>query len=129
MVYSATWKNHIQLLQNFFVRLQDAQLTISLPKSKLCQTCVVILGHVVGQGEVAPVAVKCELMRFIGMAAYYRKICYKFSVVLEPLTSLLQKREKLTCSEECQQAFEKIKSLLLSAPMLKAPDFEKPFKL
>ena len=30
-------------------------------------------------------------------------------------------------SIECQWAFEKIKSL--SAPVLKAPDFEKPFKL
>lgn len=32
-------------------------------------------------------------------------------------------------SKECQGAFEKIKSLLLSVPVLKAPDFEKPFKL
>ena len=32
-------------------------------------------------------------------------------------------------SEECQQAFEGIKSLLLTAPVLKAPDFDKPFKL
>ena len=72
---------------------------------------------------------KCEVMRFIGMADYYRKFCCNFSVVAEPLTYLLQKQEKFTRSEECQQAVEKIKSLLLSAPVLKAPDFEKPFKL
>ena len=30
---------------------------------------------------------------------------------------------------ECQQAFERIKSLLLSTPVLKAPDFKKFFKL
>ena len=101
-----------------------------------------ILGHVVDQGEVAPVAAKGEailkfpaptdkreVMRFIGMAGYYRKFCCNFSVVAEPLTSLLQKREKFIWSKECQKAFEKIKSLLLSAPVLKAPDFEKPFKL
>ena len=49
--------------------------------------------------------------------------------MVEPLISLLRKREKLIWSEECQQAFEKVKSLLLSAPVLRAPDFEKPCKL
>ena len=125
-----------------FIRLRDVQLTINLPKSEFCQARVVLLGYVVGQGEVAPVAAtveailkfpaptdKREVIRFIGMAGYYRKFCCNFSVVAEPLTSLLQEREKFTWSEECQQAFEKIKSLLLSAPVLKAPDFEKPFKL
>ena len=125
-----------------FIRLRDAQLTINLPKSEFCQARVVLLGHVVGQGEVTPLAAKveailkfpaptdkCKVMRFIGMAGCYRKFCCNFSVVAEPLASLLQKREKFTWSEECQQAFEKIKSLLLLAPVLKAPDFEKPFKL
>ena len=97
------------------------------------------LGHVVGQGEVAPVAAKVaaifkfpaptdkrEVMRFLGMAGYYCKFCCNFSVVVEPLTSLLRKREKLIWSEECQQAFEKVKSLLFSAPVLRAPDFEIP---
>ena len=117
-------------------------MTINIPKSEFCQRHVVFLSHVVGQGEVAPVAAKVEailkfpdptdkreVMRFIGMAGNYRNFCCNFSVVAEPLTSLLQKGEKFTWSEECQQDFEKIKSLLLSAPVLKAPDFEKPFKL
>ena len=104
VLYSATWEDHIQLLRNFFVRLRDAQLIINLPKGEFCQAFVVFLGHVVGQGEVAPVAAKveailkfpaptdkCEVMRFIGMAGYYHKFCCNFSVVAEPLTSLLQK--------------------------------------
>ena len=101
-----------------------------------------ILGHVVSQGDVAPVATKVEailnfpaptdkheVMRSIGMVGYNHKFCCNFSVVTEPLTSLLQKRENFAWSEEWQQAFEKIKSLLLPAPALKVPDFEKPFKL
>jgi len=63
------------------------------------------------------------------MAGYHRKFCYNFSMVAEPLTSLLQKQRKFMWSKDFQNAFEKIKSLLLSAPVLKAPDFEKPFKL
>ena len=114
-------------------------MTINLPKSEFYQAQVIFLGHVVGQGEVAPIAAKveairkfpvqCEVMRFLGMAGYYRKFCCNFSVVAEPLTTLLRKREKFVWTMECQQAFERIKSLLLSAPVLKAPDFKKLFKL
>jgi len=46
-----------------------------------------------------------------------------------PLTTLLQKKQKFIWSAVCQTAFEKIKSVLLLAPVLVAPDFSKPFKL
>ena len=72
---------------------------------------------------------KREVMRFLGMAGYYRKFCYNFSMVAEPLTTLLQKRKEFLWSQKCQYVFEKIKSLLLSAPVLKAPDFDESFKL
>ena len=117
-------------------------MTINLPKSEFCQARVVFLGHVVGQGEVAPVMTKVqaisnfpapsnkhELMRFLGMSGYYRKFCQTFSVVAEQLTRLLQKREPFIWSADCQAAFLKIKSLLLSVPVLMAPNFGKPFKL
>ena len=142
VLYSTTWEDHIQLMREFFVRLRNAGLTINLPKSEFCQAHVVFLGHEVGQGEVAPIASKVEailkfpppgdkreVMRFLGMAGYYRKFCYNFSVVAKSFTTLLQKQQKFMWSKECQQAFEKIKSLLLSAPVLKAPDFDKSFKL
>ena len=142
VLYSRSWEDHIELLRKFFCRLRDAQLTVNLSKSEFCRARVVFLGHIVGQGEVAPVASKVNaivnfptpddkhaVMRFLGMAGYYRKFCYNFSTVAEPLTTLLQKRQKFVWSNECQCAFEKIKSLLLSAPVLKAPDFGKPFKL
>ncbi|XP_065894244.1 uncharacterized protein [Dysidea avara] len=142
VIYSDSWEDHIQLLQKFFSRLRGAHLTVNLSKSEFCRARVKFLGHIVGQGEVAPVVSKVEailkfptpvdkreIMRFLGMAGYYRKFCYNFSTIAEPLTTLLQKQKKFVWSTECQHAFEKIKSLLLSAPVLKAPDFKKPFKL
>ena len=62
------------------------------------------LGHVVGQCQVRPVDAKVkaivdfpaptrqrEVMRFLGMAGYYRKFCKYFSTVVEPMTQLLKK--------------------------------------
>ena len=66
-----------------------------------------------------------ELMRFLGMAGYYRKFCRNFASVCEPLTNLLKKGSVFEWSITCQKAFETIKSLLVSAPVLATPNFDK----
>ena len=63
------------------------------------------------------------------MAGYYRKFCNNFSAVAEPLTNLLKKRTKFIWNDKCQKAFDTIKAILISSPVLLAPNFEKPFKL
>jgi len=98
------------------------------------------LGHVVGRGGIKPVEAKVEaimnfptsmsksqLMRFLGMVGFYWKFCKNFAVVAEPLTKLLQKRHKFTWEHNQQQAFERVKMLLTTAPVLTMPDFKKPF--
>ena len=70
-----------------------------------------------------------ELMRFLGMAGYYRKFCCNFADVVFPLTNLLRKNVKFEWNEECSQSFERIKAMLGCSPVLAAPDFSKPFKL
>lgn len=59
------------------------------------------------------------------MTGYYRCICKNFSDVASPLTGLLHKAVSFKWSSECQSAFEVLKTLLCSAPVLAAP--EKPF--
>ena len=95
-----------------------------------------------GQGQVKPVDAKVEavvtfptpmnrreLMCFLGMAGYYRKFCKNFSLVAEPLTRLLRKDQPFTWDMRCEEAFKKIKGLLMSAPVLVTPQFDKPFIL
>ena len=142
IIYSDTWKEHMHQLQEFLEKLSQAKLTANLVKSEFGKATVTYLGHVVGQGHVRPIQAKVEaiagfpvptsrkkLMRFIGMTGYYRKFCPNFSDVTASLTSLLSKKVKFTWSENCQRSFEKVKMLLQSAPVLIAPDFNKPFKL
>ena len=142
IIYSDTWEEHLRIIREFFKRLSRAMLTINLSKSEFGQAQVTYLGHVVGQGEVKPVSAKVEaiakfpqpeskkqLMRFLGMAGYYRRFCPNFAAVAEPLTQLLSKRVKFIWSERCDKAFEELKAMLQSAPVLAAPDFRSPFKL
>ena len=72
---------------------------------------------------------KRQLMRFLGMAGYYRKLCDNFSVIAEPLTSLLSKRTKLIWTNDCQKAFDILNAILKNEPVLLAPNFAKEFKL
>ena len=72
---------------------------------------------------------KRQLMRFLGMAGYYRKFCDNFSVTAEPLTNLLSKRTKLIWTNDCQKAFDILNAILKNEPVLLAPNFAKEFKL
>jgi len=69
-----------------------------------------------------------ELMRCLGMAGYYRKFCPHFSVVAQPMTNLLRKDVKFDWTEKCQLAFDKIKVILISSPVLTASNFSKQFQ-
>lgn len=55
--------------------------------------------------------------------------CKNFSDVAGPLTGLLRKAISFKWTSECQSAFEALKTLLCSTPVLVAPQFEKPFLL
>ena len=64
-----------------------------------------------------------------GMAGYYRNFCLNFSEIAAELTNLLSKKVKFVWTDDCQLAFEQVKSLLQKSAILKRPDYEKPFKL
>lgn len=69
------------------------------------------------------------LRRFLGMVGYYRSFCKNFSTVVCPLTNLLSPKTKFDWTESCNKAFQNVKALLLTTPVLAAPDFNRPFQL
>ena len=91
IIYNDTWEEHLRSIRSFFDRLSEFQLTVNLNKSEFCHGTLTYLGHVVGQGQVKPISAKIkaindfpvplskkQLMRFLGMAGYYRKFCNNF---------------------------------------------------
>ncbi|XP_063600011.1 uncharacterized protein LOC134776229 [Penaeus indicus] len=65
----------------------------------------------------------------MGMVGYYRRFCKNFSQVSAPLTDLLSTKRTFRWSDDCQQAFEDLKRLLCTAPVLQAPDISIPFTI
>jgi hypothetical protein len=55
--------------------------------------------------------------------------CPNFSNITEPLTMLLKKNVSFSWSQDCETAFQRVKAMLTSAPVLSAPNFDRPFKL
>ena len=142
VIYSDNWSDHIRQIKRFFQIMREAKLTINLMKSEFGKATVKYLGHIAGQGQVRPLDAKIqtiakfpiptsrkELARFLGMAGYYRNFCLNFSEIAAPLTNLLSKKVKFVWTDDCQLAFDKVKLLLQKSPVLKSPDYEKPFKL
>lgn len=63
------------------------------------------------------------------MVRYYRRFVINFSVLVSPLTDLLKKNVKLVWTDECESSFSKLQSILLSQPVLVAPNFNLPFSM
>lgn len=142
VVHSTTWLDHLSTLRAVFARLANASLTLNLAKCEFGKATVTYLGKEVGRGQVRTVAAKVdaitrfpapatrrELRRFLGMTGYYRTFCRNFSTVVAPLTRLLSPSVSFEWTAECQSAFDSVKALLCTSPVLSAPDFQKPFKL
>ena len=63
-----------------------------------------------------------ELQSFIGMCAYYRRFIEKFSVIAWPLHNLTKKKVKFESTPKEENAFQTLKSKLMTQPLLKLPD-------
>ncbi len=70
------------------------------------------------------------LRSFLGLASYYRKFIKNFAKIAAPLTNLL-KKFAITYEWDgaCDKAFETLKGILVKAPVLKLPDFDKDFEI
>lgn len=124
--------------------VQKAGLTIRPKKSEVGFSSVKFLGHIVGHGLLRPQAetlqkvhdatrptTKRQVRSFLGLTGYYRQFVPNYAQVCHPLTELTRKRapNRLIWGDKEQTAFETLKELLSTEPILKAPDFSKLFVL
>ncbi|MDA0625131.1 RNase H-like domain-containing protein, partial [Acinetobacter baumannii] len=70
-----------------------------------------------------------EIRSFLGHAGFYRRFIKDFSKVSRPLCSLLAKDTPFVFDDSCIQAFDKLKHLLTSTPIIRRPDWNLPFEI
>src|SRR6266542_163564 len=68
-----------------------------------------------------------KIQSFLGLAGYYRRFIQDFSKIAKPMTKLLQKEAMFNWTSDCEAAFQQLKTLLTTAPILTQPDVSKPF--
>ena len=76
-----------------------------------------------------------EVQSFLGFTGYYHRFIPKFAQVTRPLHELTsgdnvgKKKAAIKWDSRCQQAFDDLKKLCTTAPILAYANFTKPFKL
>ena len=132
-------------------RIHGANLKLKLSKCKFFFRKLKYLGHVVsGQGvETDPEMIEpvktwkvpsCvkDVQKFLGFANFFRKFIKGFGSISQPLTQLTGGMKKVDLRKKGavpdfkwearhQEAFDKLREALTSAPVLSYPQFDKPF--
>lgn len=135
-------KSHIENLRKVFEACRNCNLKLNPLKCQFFKTEVQFLGHICSDKGLKPdpkklIAVekyprpsdKDAVRRFVAFINYYRRFVDNFAKLAKPLTNLTKKRVEFLWTAECEQSFQSLKSKLLSKPILKYPDFNKPFKI
>ncbi|XP_022007185.1 uncharacterized protein LOC110906345 [Helianthus annuus] len=139
LVYSPSWSDHLQHLALTLQLLRDHHLVAKMSKCVFGQSQVAYLGHIISAQGVSvdpskidailqwptPSSVK-DVRAFLGLTGYYRRFIRHYATIAGPLTDLLCK-DAFTWNETTHSAFTTLKQLLGSTPVLRLPDFSKPF--
>ena len=137
-------KKHLHMV---FQKLEDAGLVVSRSKCKFNRKEITFLGHdiVAGKGT-KPSKQKVEAIsswpvpqtvqdvrKFMGLCQYYSTYMPNFANIAAVITDLTKgvgpKNRKIIWSDDCQKAFDAIKLLISSSPVLLMPDMSRPFRI
>ena len=142
IVHGTNINQAVERLDSVFTRLKTAGLKLNSKKCHLFQHKVAYLGHVVSEEGIgtdpskieavskwpAPKSIK-ELRSFLGFCSYYRRFIQDFSTIARPLHILTEKNRVYIWNEEAELAFQNLKKILVSSPILGYPDADSEFIL
>uniref|UniRef100_A0A3Q7I386 Reverse transcriptase domain-containing protein n=1 Tax=Solanum lycopersicum TaxID=4081 RepID=A0A3Q7I386_SOLLC len=134
-------EDHVEHLCKVFKVLRDNHFCVKRENCSFAQPTVQFLGHTISHGEIrmdgdkveairnwqAPTKVP-ELRSFLGLANYYRRFIFSYSVIAAPLTNLLKRNREWEWTDACQTAFEKLKTTVTEEPILTLLDFTKALR-
>lgn len=140
IIFSKTYQDHIRDVKAVLSALSQHEWKLKLSKCKFAHTTIDFLGHTVSHNQITvkkdnlekllamkkPTNIK-ELQSFLGLVNYYRKFIQGLNYILEPLMPLLKQGTQWLWTTNHDQAFAEVISKLACYPILRLPDFDKPF--
>jgi hypothetical protein len=140
LIYSKNEEEHAKHLRIVLTRLREHRLYAKFNKCTFWLEEIQFLGHVLSAKGIAvdpskvqdilewkPLTTVNQVRSFLGLAGYYRRFIPDFSKIVKPITGLLKNDTKFDWSSKCEEAFEQLKVLLTTSPVLAQSDIEKPF--
>ena len=142
IIFSATAEEHLHRLREVLERFRAANLKINPLKSEFFRMKVQFLGHIISKKglQVDPEKVSAvkrfpvptnqtQVKSFLGLCSYYRRYVKNFADIARPLHKASETSSPFKWTEEAHEAFEKLKSCLLTTPILAFPSTKDPFIL
>jgi hypothetical protein len=144
LIFSRTWEEHMQHIQQFFSTLRQHKLYANLEKFSFGMNKVQYLGYIVDENGVhvdptniqvtrdwpAPTTLT-KLWSFLGLANFYRRFVLGFSHIASALSQVIKGsgRENFMWGKEQQLAFDDLNHRMSSSPVLSLPNLQQPFTI
>ena len=142
IVFSRTEEEHTHQLRQVCACLTRANLALNVKKCRFYQEQVVFLGVTVGRDgirpnlektepilKMAPPQTKKSVQEFLGLVNFYRDFCPGLAQKAIPLYELLKKDAIFAWKEIQNDAFNDIKKMLTTSPLLHIAKRGRPFTL
>jgi len=142
LVGTETEKGHDEIMKKILRRLEENDLYVKPEKYMWKVRKIGFLEVVIGPNRIEMEKEKVEevlswpepknmkdVRKFLGLANYYRKLIKDFTQVARPMNTLTRKDVKWQWGTEQQQAFDELKWVFTTKPVLAAPDLDKEFRV
>ena len=142
IIYSRTETEHLEHLEEIFIRLKAAGLKLKLEKCCFFKKHIQYLGHLISAESIQPLPEKLEsiakmpapknpkeVKQFLRLVGYYRKLVPRFANISRVLTHLTKKDVEFKWTPECENCFQILKEFLQQALILKYPDPQASYTL
>ena len=141
-IYSKTFEDHLQHIENVIKRLEHANMVLKKTKCVFGRSHIEYLGHVISKDGIAPNPDKVRAVQkipppktvkqvrsILGLIGYYRGYIPHYAEIARPLTLLTRKHVKFEWSDEAEAAFQTLKKKLMEAPILAYANPNLPYNL
>lgn len=142
VIWGSTREEHDARLIEVLKRARKNNLRFNKEKCKILCSEVKYMGHILSRNgvsvdkerveaivEMQTPKNKTELERFLGMVNYVSRFIPNMSSITAPLRELLKKEREWQWNREQETAFDKLKNILITRPVLQFYDVNKPVKI